>query len=142
MSVMGCKYIFIDHLSIIVSDQSGDERKQLDEISTKLKMLTMELDICVHCIIHTNRDGQARGSAGPEKVANIHLALHRDKDDPDPWRRNVTKLVIVKNRFCGRTGPACYLFYDEGTGRLIELDETAVGKYEMGLSINDTDLPF
>jgi hypothetical protein len=102
----------------------------------------MELDICVHCIIHTNRDGQARGSAGPEKVANIHLALHRDKDDPDPWRRNVTKLVIVKNRFCGRTGPACYLFYDEGTGRLIELDETAVGKYEMGLSINDTDLPF
>jgi twinkle protein len=138
MSVMGCKYIF----SIIVSDQSGDERKQLDEISTKLKMLTMELDICVHCIIHTNRDGQARGSAGPEKVANIHLALHRDKDDPDPWRRNVTKLVIVKNRFCGRTGPACYLFYDEGTGRLIELDETAVGKYEMGLSINDTDLPF
>jgi twinkle protein len=142
MAVMGCKYIFIDHLSIIVSDQSGDERKQLDEISTKLKMLTMELDICVHCVIHTNRDGQARGSAGPEKVANIHLALYRDKDDPDPWRRNVTRVTIVKNRFCGRTGPAIWLFYDEGTGRLIELDEDVAKKYEDGGSINDSDIGF
>ncbi len=142
MSVMGCKYIFIDHLSIIVSDQSGDERKQLDEISTKLKMLTMELEICVHCVIHTNRDGQARGSAGPEKVANIHLSLHRDKDDADPWRRNVTRVTIIKNRFSGRTGPSCWLFYDEHTGRLIELDDLTAKKYEDGESINDADIGF
>lgn len=142
MSVMGCKYIFIDHLSIIVSDQSGDERKQLDEISTKLKTLTMELNIAVFCVIHTNRDGQARGSAGPEKVANIHLSLHRDKKDPDPWRRNVLKIEIEKNRFSGRTGPCLWLFYDEFTGRLIELDEDTINKYEEGLSINDSDMPF
>jgi len=142
MSVMGCKYIFIDHLSIIVSDQSGDERKQLDEISTKLKTLTMELNIAVFCVIHTNRQGEARGSAGPEKVANIHISLHRDKKDPDPWRRNVLKLTIEKNRFSGRTGPCLWLFYDEITGRLVELDEVAITKYEEGLSINDADLPF
>lgn len=142
MSVMGCKYIFIDHLSIIVSDQSGDERKQLDEISTKLKTLTMELNIAVFCVIHTNRNGEARGSAGPEKVANIHMSLHRDKKDPDAWRRNVLKIEIEKNRFSGRTGPCLWLFYDEGTGRLIELDDVAVTKYEEGLTINDSDLPF
>lgn len=142
MAVMGCKYIFIDHLSIIVSDQSGDERKQLDEISTKLKTLTMELNIAVFCVIHTNRNGEARGSAGPEKVANIHIALHRDKEDPDVWRRNVLKLTIKKNRFSGRTGPVLWLFYDETTGRLVELDEEAIQKYEEGISINDTDMPF
>ena len=142
MAVMGCKYIFIDHLSIIVSDQSGDERKQLDEISTKLKTLTMELNIAVFCIIHTNRQGEARGSAGPEKVANIHISLHRDKKDPDPWRRNILKLTIEKNRFSGRTGPALWLFYNEATGRLDELDAVAITKYEEGLSINDTDEPF
>lgn len=142
MAVMGCKYIFIDHLSIIVSDQSGDERKELDEISTKLKTLTMELNIAVFCIIHTNRQGEARGSAGPEKVANIHISLHRDKKDPDPWRRNVLKLVIEKNRFSGRTGPVLWLFYDEVTGRLVELDDVAITKYEEGLSINDSDIPF
>lgn len=140
MVVMGCKYIFIDHLSIIVSDQSGDERKQLDEISTKLKTLTMELDIAVFCVIHTNRDGQARGSAGPEKVANIHLSLHRSKKDPDPWRRNVLKIEVEKNRFSGRTGPCLWLFYDEITGRLVELSDEAIEKYEEGLSINDADL--
>lgn len=142
MSAMGCKYIFIDHLSIIVSDQSGDERKQLDEISTKLKTLTMELNIAVFCVIHTNRQGEARGSAGPEKVANIHISLHRDKKDPDAWRRNVLKLTIEKNRFSGRTGPALWLFYDEITGRLVELDEIAITKYEEGGSINDADMPF
>lgn len=142
MAVMGCKYIFIDHLSIIVSDQHGDERKQLDEISTKLKTLTMELNIAVVCVIHTNRSGEARGSAGPEKVANIHLSLHRDKKDPDPWRRNVLKIVVEKNRFCGRTGPCLWMFYDEITGRLTELDDVAITKYEQGLSINDADVPF
>lgn len=142
MSVMGCKYIFIDHLSIIVSDQSGDERKQLDEISTKLKTLTMELNIAVFCVIHTNRNGQARGSAGPEKVANIHLSLHRELKDSDPWRRNVLKIEIEKNRFSGRTGPCLWLYYDENTGRLVELDEEAIQKYENGVSINDSDMPF
>lgn len=139
MAVMGCKYIFIDHLSIIVSDQSGDERKQLDEISTKLKTLTVELNISVFCVIHTNRQGEARGSAGPEKVANIHMSLRRDKKDPDEWRRNVLKIEIEKNRFCGRTGPALWLFYDEGSGRLIELDEDMVIKYEQGGTANDSD---
>lgn len=139
---MGCKYIFIDHLSIIVSDQHGDERKQLDEISTKLKTLTMELEIAVLCIIHTNRQGEARGSAGPEQLANVHLSLHRNKKDPDEWRRNVTRVEIEKNRFSGRTGPCLWLYYDEITGRLVELDEVAITKYENGLSINDADIPF
>lgn len=140
MAVMGCKYIFIDHLSIIVSDQSGDERKQLDEISTKLKTLTMELNIAIFCVIHTNRSGQARGSAGPEKVANIHLSLHRDKKDPDEWRRNVLKVEIEKNRFSGRTGPCLWLYYDEKTGRLIELTEEEKGVYESGGQVTDADM--
>ena len=140
MAVMGCRYIFIDHLSIIVSDQSGDERKQLDEISTKLKTLTMELNIAVVCVIHTNRSGEARGSAGPEKVANLHLVLEREKEALDPWRRNVLKIGIKKNRFCGRTGPCLWLWYDEITGRLTELTEDQIQKYEAGGTLNDADL--
>lgn len=132
MVALGCKYIVVDHLSIIVSDQSGDERKQLDEISTKIKMLTMNLDIAVFCVIHINRQGQVRGSAGPEQVANIVIRLERDKKETDDWRRNVTVLSIEKNRKFGRTGPACYLFYNEITGRLEELSKEAVKVYEEG----------
>lgn len=132
MAAMGCRYIFLDHLSIIVSDQSGDERKQLDEISTKIKTLTMELDIAVFCVIHTNRQGEARGSAGPEQVANMIMRLERDKKEMDDWRRNITRISVEKNRKFGRTGPACWLFYNEMTGRLEELSDELAQQFEMG----------
>lgn len=135
MAALGCRYIMVDHLSIIVSDQSGDERKQLDEISTKIKTLTMNLDIAVFCVIHINRQGQVRGSAGPEQVANIIVRLERDKKEMNEWRRNVTKLSVEKNRKYGRTGPAAWLFYNEVTGRLEELDDELIQQYENGGSL-------
>jgi len=137
MHNLGCKYIIIDHLSIIVSDQSGDERKQLDEISTKLKTLCMELNIAVIAIVHTNRKGEIRGTAGIEQLSNIVLKLSREKLSEDPWRRNVTKITVEKNRFCGRTGPGAYLFYNEHTGRLTPLTEEQIKEYNQGGSAND-----
>jgi twinkle protein len=132
MAALGCKYIVVDHLSIIVSDHAGDERKQLDEISTKLKMLCMNLGVAVITVIHQNRAGQVRGSAGPEQIANTLVKLFRDKLDPDPWRRNVTKVVVEKCRLSGRSGPCCYLYYNPETGRLEELSEEAGRRYEEG----------
>lgn len=142
MVALGCKYIVLDHLSIVVSDQSGDERKQLDEIATKLKTLTMELDIAVIAIIHTNRQGQIRGTAGVEQLANIVLRLERNKIDPDEWRRNVTKITVEKNRFCGYTGPACYLWYNADTARLVELTDDEAQVFEGGGRLNDDQIPF
>lgn len=131
MYALGCRYIVLDHLSIVVSDQSGDERKQLDEIATKLKTLCMRLNICLICVIHTNRQGQIRGTAGVEQLSNIVLRIERDKTAKSDSRRNTTKITVEKNRFCGRTGPGCYLFYDEGTGRMREVeDREAIEAYE------------
>lgn len=132
MAALGCKYIVLDHLSIVVSDQSGDERKQLDEIATKLKTLTMELDLAVIAVIHTNRAGQIRGTAGVEQLANIVIRLAREKLDKNEWRRNITVVSVTENRFCGYTGPASYLFYNKDTARLSELDPVEVGIYESG----------
>jgi twinkle protein len=142
MAALGCKYIVLDHLSIIVSDQDGDERKRLDEISTKLKTLCMELNIALIGVIHQNRAGQIRGTAGVEQLANIVFKLYRDNTDIDPWRRNVTKIVVEKNRFCGRTGIACYLWWNEMTNRLVELNEEEVTKYEEGGTVRDYEVPF
>lgn len=129
---LGCKYIVIDHLSIIVSDQAGDERRLLDEIATRLKTLTVELNIAVICVIHLNRQGQIRGTAGVEQLSNIVLRLVRDRLDENQWRRNVTKVTVEKNRFCGRTGPADYLFFNEYTGRLMSLTEEEIKTYNSG----------
>jgi twinkle protein len=132
MVALGCRYIVLDHLSIIVSDQSGDERKQLDEISTKLKVLTMNLQIAVVAVIHINRQGQVRGSAGPEQVSNNVIRLERDKKELDEWRRNVTRMEVEKCRLSGRTGPACWVYYDPETGRLQELSKELIDKFEQG----------
>jgi twinkle protein len=142
MAALGCKYIVLDHLSIVVSDQSGDERKQLDEIATKLKTACMELNIALIAVIHQNRAGEIRGTAGVEQLANVTIKLHRDKLDDDPWRRNITKVVVQDNRFCGRTGPACHLYYNEITNRLTELTEDEVKRFEEGGTLRDDEEPF
>lgn len=142
MHNLGCKYIVLDHLSIVVSDQSGDERKQLDEITTKLKTLCMELNIAVIAVIHQNRSGQIRGTAGVEQLANLVMKLHRDQESPDPSRRNITKVVIQKNRFSGITGPALYVRYNNETGRLTELDPDEISLYEGGEAVTEKETWF
>ena len=83
-------------------------------------------------VIHQNRQGQIRGTAGVEQLANIVVKLHREKLSEDSWRRNVTKVVVEKNRFCGRTGPAAYLHFNEYTGRLEPLIEDQIKVYNAG----------
>lgn len=142
MAALGCKYIVIDHLSIIVSDQSGDERKQLDEISTKLKTLCMEKDLAIICVVHQNRAGEIRGTAGVEQLANIVMRLDRDMQDINEWRRNITRISIAKNRFCGRSGPCCWVFYNDMTGQLEELTRDQITEYESGGSGAGVEAPF
>lgn len=137
MVVMGCRYIFLDHLSILVSDQSGDERKQLDEAATKLKTLSMELDIALIQVIHQNRAGEIRGTAGVEQLSNIVIKFARDKKNPDEFMRNTMSVMVEKNRFCGRTGPAGFLHYESHTGRLRELDEKETARAEQGQAPED-----
>ena len=138
MAALGCKYIILDHLSIVVSDQQGDERKRLDEIATKLKTLCMELNVSVLTVIHQNRKGEIRGTMGIEQLSNIVIKLFRNKLDEDPWRRNITKVVVQDNRFCGRTGPACYLYYEPTTGRLSELSKVEIAQFE-NVSVNKVE---
>lgn len=142
MYALGCRYIVIDHYSLLASDQSDDERKKLDEIATKLKTLTVELNICLIGVIHQNREGKIRGTAAFEQLSNLVIRLDRDKLAKDAWRRNVMVVTVTENRFSGRTGPASYLFYDDITGQFLELDDVAITKYEEGLTINDSDMPF
>ena len=45
---LNCKYVFLDHVSIVVSAQeNGDERKALDEIMTKLRTIVQETGIAL-----------------------------------------------------------------------------------------------
>jgi|TARA_R110000823_G_scaffold93503_6_gene204708 twinkle protein len=127
-----CKFIILDHISIVVSDHAKDERKALDEIVTKLKTLTIELDICLMMVSHLSRDKNRkppeeggtinlqdiRGTAGIAQLSNIIIALERNTQAEDEIERNTTKVRVIKNRFTGETGVADSLLYSKHSGRL------------------------
>ena len=130
-----CKYIVIDHISIIVSDQQhGDERRALDEIMTRLRTLVQETGVSMIVVSHLRRPegkgheegaatslSQLRGSASIGQLSDMVIGLERDAQNEDPEIRNTTRIRVLKNRFSGITGPCCDLRYDTDTGRLTEV---------------------
>ena len=132
---LDCKYIVIDHISIIVSDQQhGDERRALDEIMTRLRTLVQETGVSMIVVSHLRRPegkgheegaatslSQLRGSASIGQLSDMVIGLERDAQNDDPDIRNTTRIRVLKNRFSGITGPCCDLKYDIDTGRLTEV---------------------
>ncbi len=132
---LDCRYIFLDHISIIVSAQSnGDERKAIDECMTKLRMLTAESDIALILVSHLKRKegvgheegsstslSQLRGSASIAQLSDIVIGLERDGQADDLIQKNTTHVRVLKNRFSGETGLCCMLFYDNVSGRSVEV---------------------
>jgi twinkle protein len=112
----GCKFLFLDHISMVVSGiDTDDERKSLDFISTRLKMLAESYNATVVCVSHVNDEGKTRGSRNISKVADLHIYLSRDLEALDENERNRTTVTVRKNRFGAKTGPAGRLVFDIGT---------------------------
>ncbi len=121
VSARGCRYVFLDHITMVVSGLGGDnERRALDYLSTRLEMLVKELEFALIVVSHVNDDGLTRGSRNISKIADIRIDLTRDIKSSDPIIRRTTHLMIAKNRFCGRTGPAGQLLFDPSTYTLNE----------------------
>lgn len=131
---LNCKYIFLDHVSIVVSSQeNGDERKALDEIMTKLRMIVQETGVALFAVSHLKRPdtkgheegaatslSQLRGSGSIGQLSDIVLGLERNGQAEDVTERHTTRIRVLKNRFSGLTGPACSLYYSRDTGRMME----------------------
>jgi len=121
VAAAGCKFIFLDHITWLATGmESEDERKKLDRISQKLKLLAKELKFCLIEISHTNDEGKSRGSRNITKVANTVIHMFRDLVNPDPIQRSIVELVIEKARLGGRTGPAGKAIFNTMTGKLEE----------------------
>jgi twinkle protein len=132
---LDCKYVILDHLSIVVSGQeNGDERKAIDEIMTKLRTLVAETGIGLFLVSHLKRvtgkaheDGgnislqDLRGSQSIAQLSDIVIGMERNQQHEDLDVRNTTCVRILKNRYTGQTGPACWLRYETQTGRMLEV---------------------
>lgn len=127
----GVKYVFLDHLSIVVSGLEGDERRTIDIAMTKLRTLVSELGCWLGVIVHLRRPmgdkghedgakislGQLRGSHSIVQLSNTVIGLQKPEDDPDG---NNVEPMALKVRRGGRKGSMGLMTYDYETGRYIE----------------------
>ena len=149
---LDCKWIFLDHLSILVSGQedNGDERKSIDILMTKLRSLVEETGIGLLLVSHLRRpsgdkgheDGREvslshlRGSASIAHLSDSVIALERNQQATDPVEANTTTVRILKNRYTGDTGVATHLHYGTETGRMTQIDNPFIDNED------DQDVPF
>ena len=135
---LDCKWIFLDHLSILVSGQDdyGDERKSIDILMTKLRSLVEETGIALLLVSHLRRptgdrgheDGREvslshlRGSASIAHLSDSVIALERNQQADNEREANTTTVRILKNRYTGDTGITCHLYYDRNTGRMSQIN--------------------
>tara|TARA_Y100000310_G_scaffold186333_1_gene186483 strand:- start:85 stop:1746 length:1662 start_codon:yes stop_codon:yes gene_type:complete len=152
---LDCKWIFLDHLSILVSGQEDtDERKSIDILMTKLRSLVEQTNIGLLLVSHLRRpagdrgheDGREvslshlRGSASIAHLSDSVIALERDQQAEDDVLANTTTVRVLKNRYTGDTGVATHLFYDKDTGRMKEISNPY--DVEDTSTITDEEVPF
>lgn len=134
---LGCKRIFLDHISIVVSgmdnDEDGGERKAIDKLMTNLRSLVEETGATMFVVSHLKRPSekkgheeggqvslsQLRGSGAIAQLADMVIGLERNQQGDNP---NVLTIRVLKNRFSGETGISGRLQYNNETGRLTDYD--------------------
>ena len=114
VSTCGCKFIFLDHITMMVTGMEGndDERRKLDYLSTRLAMMVHQYDFSLILISHINDDGKTRGSRNISKVCHLQVQLDRDKLAETFDARHTTTMTVLKNRFAYKTGNGGYLLFD------------------------------
>ena len=125
-------YIFLDHLSIVVSQiADGDERRLIDNTMTALRSLVEETKIGVILVSHLKRPegrgheeggttsmSQLRGSASIGQLSDMCIGLERNQQDEE--NKNLTQIRVLKNRFTGDTGLAGQVMFNSYTGRMTQ----------------------
>lgn len=141
VTALGCRWIVLDHLSIVVSGiETDDERKTIDVLMTKLRTLVQETGCCILLVSHLKRPegnkgheqgiqislSHLRGSAAIAQLSDGVFGAERDQQAGTEIERNITTIRVLKMRFTGNTGVACHLLYDHATGRLSEVDMESI----------------
>lgn len=136
----GHRFIFLDHLSIVVSEYAaqGGERERIDTLMTKLAKFVKEFQIVLFLVVHLRKSDSSstsfelgakpslddlRGSGSLKQLSWDVIGLSRNQQHEDPYCANTTEVSILKCRFTGRTGCADYLYYSPDTGRLVSVDK-------------------
>lgn len=135
MCLSGCKYLFIDHITILASEGTegltGNEA--VDKIMNDLLRLVKKHSVWIGLISHLRKadnkkksfeEGRLpsmddiRGSGSIKQISMDIIAFSRNVSSAIESERNTILTKVLKCRYTGLTGPSGALTYDFDTGRL------------------------
>jgi len=144
MSLVGCKYIFIDHITILVSegvaDLTGNEAQ--DKMMNELSRIVQKHPVWIGLVSHLRKapsggksfeEGKMptlddiKGSGSIKQISYDIIAFARNMAAETEAERNTIKMSVLKARTTGQTGPVRSLFYIHEKGRVIEADDDSFG---------------
>lgn len=134
---LGCDFIILDHISIVVSgldEEEESERKVIDKFMTRLRSLVEATGVGVLAVVHLKRPSMGksynegrkvalsdlRGSGSLEQLSDVVVALERNQQGEDP---DVATIRVLKNRPIGKLGEAGHVKYNHDTGRLLHWND-------------------
>jgi twinkle protein len=137
MALNDCKFIFIDHITILTSELSdgyASENSLQDKTMNELARLTKRYPIWIGLVSHLRKrqagtkafeEGNLpsiddiKGSGSIKQVSFDVVAFARNLVAEDEEERNLMKVTVLKCRYTGLTGPCKGAFYHYETGRLV-----------------------
>ena len=139
MAAIGCQYIYLDHVTIAVSEsQERDTNKSIDIFMSDLLKVVKRRNVWIGVVSHLRKvvqgatsfeqgaeisEDDLKGSGSLKQISFQTFALSRNKlCDGDA--RNITKMTLLKDRKTGNTGPAGEFKFDTKTGRLKNQEHT------------------
>lgn len=136
MCLTGCKYLFIDHITILVSEGvenlTGNEAQ--DKVMNDLLRLVKRHPVWIGLVSHLRKastgkksfeEGQLpsiddiRGSGSIKQISFDIISFARNLTADSEAERNSIKMRILKSRYTGLTGNVRGAHYNYDTGRLI-----------------------
>ena len=133
MALMGCKYLFLDHITIAVSEGSeglsGNEA--VDKVMSDLLKVVKKHNVWLGIVSHLRKSGgnafeegnmasidDIKGSGSIKQISFDIIAFSRNLVAANPADRNKIEFSVLKSRYTGLTGPAGISKYNQVTGRL------------------------
>lgn len=137
MCLKGCKFIFVDHITILVSEGmdglSGNEA--IDKVMNDMLRLAKKYDVWIGLISHLRKSpndkksfeegripslDDIKGSGSIKQISFDVIGFSRDQSSDDSSKRNMVITKVLKCRYTGKTGPSGNFVYDFETGRMLE----------------------
>lgn len=136
IKIDGCKYIFLDHLTLLVAT-NADVNTTTHQAITELNQLAQANEVTIFAVVHVNkgREGQQQtaeegaelnldrlyGSSGIKQQAHTVLAFERNLQENPGENKHWSKIRVLKHRHAGEAvGTVIDMVYDVSTGRLTE----------------------